>query len=335
MTYETVLALIDKTSKVKVTDIQQVLDKLYYQASLEDDAIEYFYNINDLTELILKQELFEGDEDDFHNLSVTYARGDDYANACDILDKGLNYYPYSIDLLADYLNYGIHCNRFKRCEELYKKLLEVRKWWNWRAYQFSINYLIKRLSIDPASNIDDIEELVEEFVEKMPDIEECYITKAEYIKTFKSETNKKDFLAVLEYAVSQECIIQRTPKCDLKLADYYYNLGNDLSKANDLLERCKRNSVESQLSVNRKYVYLLSALCKICLFYDNLKQKGDVKICEGSEEERRVLSIYNDYHVAAAGSNDSQVRNCRDLIEAFIKETGISYPYDDGIYNDQ
>ena len=88
MTYETAVAIIEKTSEVKVKDIQQVLEKLYYQASIEDDAIEYFYNINDLTELILKQEFFEGDEDDFHNLSVTYARGDDYANACDILDKG-------------------------------------------------------------------------------------------------------------------------------------------------------------------------------------------------------------------------------------------------------
>lgn len=333
MTYETAVAIIEKTSEVKVKDIQQVLEKLYYQASIEDDAIEYFYNINDLTELILKQEFFEGDEDDFHNLSVTYARGDDYANACDILDKGLMFYPYSIDLLADYLNYGIHCNRLVKCEEFYKRLLEVRKWWNWRAYQFSINYLTKRLSVDPKLDIVDIENLVEEFVEKMPDIEECYITKAEYVKTFKAGDDRKKFLEVLEFAVSPKCMIQRTPKCDLKLADYYYNLGNDLKRANDLIERCKRDSVEAQPSVNRKYVYLLSALCKVCMFYENSKQKEDVKVQEGSEEEKKILNIYSDYHVAV-DRNDFQVCNCKDLIEALVKETGIPYPYDDGIYND-
>ncbi len=333
MTYETILVIIEKTSKVKVRDIQKVLEKLYYQASIEGDSIEYFCNINDLTEIVLKQELFEGDEDDFHNLSVTYAREEDYANACDILEKGLEYYPYSIDLLSDYLSYGTHCNRFKRCEEIYKKLIEVRKRWNWRAYQFSIDYLIKRLSIDPTLNIEDIKELVEEFIEKMPDIEESYITKADYIKTFEDNKEKNNFLAVLEYAVSKDCMIQRTPKCDLKLADYYYNLGNDLEKANELIERCKRNSIESQLSVNRRYVYLLSALCKMCLYYDCVKKNANI-IEEGSEEEKKILNIYNDYHVAVSGRIDSQVRNCKDLIEAFIKETRIPYPYDDDINND-
>ena len=119
----------------------------------------------------------------------------------------------------------------------------------------------------------------------------------------------------------------------MKLADYYYNLGNDLKRANDLIERCKRDSVEAQPSVNRKYVYLLSALCKVCMFYENSKQKEDVKVQEGSEEEKKILNIYSDYHVAV-DRNDFQVRNCKDLIEALVKETGIPYPYDDGIYND-
>ena len=334
MTYETIMAVIEKTAKVKLKDVQGVVEELYYNVNSEDDSIDYFYKLNDLIELVLKQKLFEGDENDYHNLSVTYAREGDYYSACRYLEKGIQHFPYAVDLLADYLSYGMQCDKIEECVEMYERLLKVRNRWNWRAYQFSIDYLMKLLSVSPSANIDDIETIVNEFVEKMPEREESYISKAEFIETFRNKKlSDESFVSVLEYATSEECIVQRTPKCDLRLSEYYYDLGQNLERANELIERCKINSIELQLSVNRNYVYLLSSLCKMSLFY-RTAEKGVKKTIEGTEREKMVLDIFDDYHIAAINRHDSRVRGCKDLIIAFVRETGIPYPYDDGIVND-
>ena len=335
MTYETLMTVIEKTSRVKLRDLRNIAENLYYEAGRSEDAIEHYLRINDLVELALTQDVFEGNENDFHNIAVVFAREDDYDIACRFLEKGLTHHPYSVDLLSGYLNYGMQCNRGARCVELYTCLAEIRERWNWRAYQFSIDYLTNRLNCDPSGSIDEIRLLVDDFVKYMPEKEECYLAKANFLSNFKQDKKSNEtFLTVLEYATSNNCPVHRTPKCDLKLADYYYDIGKELDKAGKLIERCKRNSVESQLSVNRNYVYLLSALCKMSIFYDSMTQYGIKYIQEDSQEGKLVLGVYDDYHVALADRSDLRARSCRGLIEALIKETGIPYPYDDGIDND-
>lgn len=331
MTVETLMVIIERTSKVKLRDTIAVVEELYHQSSIDEDSIDSYIKLYDLFELVLQQPLWEGTESDFHNLTVTCARQDDYDAACRFLDKGLIYYPYSIDLLSDYLNYGMNCGRREQCKTIFSRLQERRSAWNWRAYHFSISYLLESAAAEPSINPENILALINDFQKKLPTCEESYIDEAEFINSFSEyETEGRSFLSVLEYATSDACPIKRTPKCDLKLADYYFDIGKDLDKASQLLERCKRNSVESQLSVNRNYVYLLSSLCKMTQYYDTTKDENCRKVLSGeTEKEKLVLTIYEDYHVAALKRLDSRVQSCKDLIEAFIRETGVPYPYDD------
>ena len=134
MTFETLTAIIEKTKKAKLRDVISVVGDLYRQTETEDDSIDSYYKLYDLFDLVLQQPLLEGTESDFHNLTVTCARQDDYNTACRFLDKGLVQYPYSIDLLSDYLAYGTSCDRSTQCVTIYSRLLERRNAWNWRAY---------------------------------------------------------------------------------------------------------------------------------------------------------------------------------------------------------
>lgn len=334
MTFETLTAIIKKTNKAKLRDVNSVIGDLYRQTETEGDSIDSYFKLYDLFDLVLQQPLLEGTESDFHNLTVTCARQDDYNTACRILDKGLVQYPYSVDLLSDYLAYGMSCGRNEQCVTIYSRLLERRSAWNWRAYHFAISYLTESASVDSSICPKDILLLIREFQEKLPACEESYIDEAEFLNTFSEHiTEERTFLSVLEYATSDKCPVQRTPKCDLKLADYYYDIGKNLAKASQLLERCKRNSVEPQPSVNRNYVYLLSALCKMSQYYDIIGNENSPKILpQESEKEKLVLAVYDDYHVAALKRSDSRVQSCKSLIEAFIRETGVPYAYDeDGI----
>lgn len=331
MTYETFVSLIEKTSRVKICDVIRLLDDLYQQAMLSEDAIDEYYKIYDLVDLIFQQTTFIGDDDDYHNIAVVCARHDDYDVACRFLDKGLQSYPYDVDLLADCLKYGLRCGRGEQCQEVYRRLLLRKADWNWRAYKFAIDYLFELTNIDSADRSQEIISLIKDFQSNLPEEENAYLAEAEYLKNSgagksSARFSQHTFVSVLEYAISDDSPVKRTPKCDLKLADFYYKNGMDMDKALQLLERCKKDSIEVQRSVNRSYVYLLSALCKMTQYY-NLKEKFT-----DEDKDSFVRSIYQDYHIASI-ENDSRVRDCRSLVESFIRETEIPYPYDDGVDN--
>jgi len=336
MTYDILCEIIKRSEKVKIRDLSEAVEDLFTQAAYDKSTSEYYLNLVDLFDVAIAQSRFEGSADDFHNLSVQLAREEEYEYACQVLEKGLQRFPYSVDLLADYLNYGMQCGRAEQCEKYYETLSTLRNRWNWRAYQFSIDYLRERLELDPTAKIEPLRELVEEFINRNLMREECYLEKAKLIRDFGVENTSKleTYVSILEYAISDKCPIQRTPKCDLSLADYYYDEGKNLPRALEIIERCKRDSVEVQFSVNRNYVYLLAALCRISMFYDSAQKNPTKRVEEGSEQEQEILRIYSDYHVALTDRTDSRARKCKNIIEVLVRETAVPYPYDDDIEND-
>ena len=333
MNYETLTEITKQSGRVKLKDLINVISNLLYKASTEEDSIEYLLQKDDLMTLVYEQRMFEGGADEFHNLTVILAQNGEYYHACKVLDIGLKKYANSVDLLADYLNYGMKCGEEERCAEIYKRLEKLRNHWNWRAYQFAIDYLRISFNEETGEGIDQIKKIADEFIQAIPDKEEGYLTKAQLLKEMRQETENENFLSILEYVTSDSSPVQRTPKCDLTLADYYYDIGKDLNAAKRMIERCRRNSVETQMSVNRNYVYLLSALCKISLFYDSIKDGESKKVEIGSHREKEIIDIYDDYHIAV-GTNDASILKHREIIEAFVKETSVPYPYDDGVVND-
>lgn len=330
MTLDTFLAVTNKTARVKISDARLVLENLYQQADGSDDAIDEYYKIYDLIDFIFQQKTFIGDGDDYHNIAVVCAKQEDYDTACRFLDYGLQYYSYNVDLLADYLKYGMKCNKKEECQRAYQSLSTRKTHWNWRAYKFAIDYLLELSDIDSIDRSDTIVALITDFQTCLPDEEDAYLVEAEYLQSKKvnnCQGSQHTFVSVLQYATSDSSPVRRTPKCDLMLADYYYTNGTNIEKAIELLERCKKDSVEVQRSVNRNYVYLLSALCKMTQYYDKKEQ------LDSDDAQSLIYNIYHDYHIAALGVNDSRVYDCKKLIESFIRETKVPYPYDDAIEN--
>ena len=333
MNYETFISVINKTSRVKIRNAIKVIEQLYNDANDEEDSIDEYCKIYDLYDFLLEQSVFEGDEFDFHNLAIVCARQDDYLSACKWLDKGLEIYPFSIDLLSDYLNYGMQCNKIKECNNAYNKLLKRKDKWNWRAYKFSIDYLIALSNIDCSERDSIIEKLIVEFQRNLPYEEDAYLVEAEYLyrkNIIENDESAHSFVSVLTYVTSDKCKVKRIPKCALKLADYYYDTGKNIETAIQLIERCKKDSVETQRSINREYVYLLSSLCYITRYYEMIS-KGN---CKKIDIEKTIKTAYHNYHIAALNMFDLRVKESKKIIESIVRETGIAYPFDDGIEND-
>lgn len=328
MTYETFIEIVKKTGKVKLCDAMQLIEELYRQAGYAEDAIDEYNRIYDLFDLVLQQSVFLGDLDDYHNIAVVCARQDEYDIACSFLEKGLEKYPYGIDLLADYLKYALQCEKKDGCADVYQKLLTKKNEWNWRAYLFSVDYLISLSDMDCVNRDDEITKLIHEFQDNIPDDENAYMLEAQFLskKHVNDNNGKSRYIEILSYVTSEESPVKRTPKCDLKLADYYYNNGMDIEKAIYYLERCKKNSVETQLSVNRNYVYLLLALCQITKYYNETDSIDDI--------EALAMDVYKNYHIACLDKTDTRINSCKNLIESFVRETKVAYPYDDNIDND-
>ena len=92
----------------------------------------------------------------------------------------------------------------------------------------------------------------------------------------------------------------------------------------------QKDSVETQITINREYVYLLSSLCYITKYYEMINIGNYKKI----DIEKTIKAAYHNYHIAALNMFDLRVKESKKIIESIVRETGIAYPFDDSIEND-
>ena len=82
-----------------------------------------------------------GTENEFHNLAVHLAKSNLEDLACRVLERGLKMHK-NVNLLADYLQYGLRCGYRDKCKEYYGILNRIpKRIWTWRGFSFSIEYL--------------------------------------------------------------------------------------------------------------------------------------------------------------------------------------------------
>ena len=140
----TYLNVLELRRGCNMDELHQVVMDVFTDAEADEgEKITMFYKIADSS---LQKEEFIGTSMDFHNFGVECARRNAEELACDYLERGLNKYPTSVDLLADYIKYGMVCDRLDKCGEYYSILMGISKnIWNWRAFRFSIDYLMTEL----------------------------------------------------------------------------------------------------------------------------------------------------------------------------------------------
>lgn len=257
-----------------------------------------------------------GDANDFHNFSVALAVKDEYALACDVLDYGLKMHPKNVDLLADYLQYGLNCGRVEEVKNVYKTLNKIpRMRWTWRAFAFSATYLKNIIERSDSqreidTKIKEIQGLLIDFRKYHSYSEEAYRVEAE---TYQCINMKDEEINALKSALEN---LNIAPKCALRYADILFDRG-EYEEATNAIKRCIGDSTGTQSSVNEGYMYYLYALS---ILADH--QKRDVKM-----DKDTVIQIYSNFNIALSElSNSNYSGVIRTKTNTLINTTGIEIP---------
>lgn len=285
--YYAALEMFQSEKVVRLEIVNQVVSKLLRDAKMgivsQDDEYgnpSYAYSVRkklyDMAKLFGDDSLcYEGNSDSFHNLAVDYAGQSMFSEACDILERGIALIPLSADLLADYLLYGSHVPEKRlRCKEFFERLKAVSKvHWTWRAYSFSIKYLLNEHNYVGSADEDEqikneAVSIGKEYVKKyggknsnheyidraFSDLADIYITYGAYSKA---------------YNELKDCIekYKKTPITSFYLAEKEFDDGNYTSASN-YLTKCI-SSMEIRPSVNRGYAFLLRAYSDVSLLLAN------------------------------------------------------------------
>lgn len=253
----------------------------------EEDDSGYREALNALVASLCAQQTVSGDPDDFHNFVVALARRDEYDLACQVLERALALFPKNVDLLADYLQYGVNCGRTAECQKYFKILAKIPKMrWTWRGFSFAIRFLL-HLTGDSDSEKDilakrsQMEALSQEFHRRFPYSEEAFRVDAVVCQEF----NEPDAeLEVLRQALSR---LKVCPKCALRCADLLFERG-EYTQAMDAIRRAIQDANQAQSSISEGYIYYLSALCKIAI-----AQSAAIP-----REREPVYDIYADFEIA-------------------------------------
>lgn len=265
--------------------------------------------LNDLINSFLNQQTHSGDADDWHNLAVTLSLRDEYKLACDILTCGIKYFPKNVDLLADYLLYGMDCAETEQCKKISQTLLSIpKRLWTWRGFSFLINYILQT-EAQYAETDEDLDKILEkllniayEYRKLFPASEDSYRVEATIYKTL----NMFDkYIMILEQAMKE---ISVCPKCSLMYADSMFESGN-YQEALKGVTRSIADASQLKQSVHDGYLYFLHGLCIVAA-----AQKNNDNL-----NEDVIINIYSDFNMALSFYDNSagsgKVINYKDVIK--------------------
>lgn len=294
-------------------EINLVISILSESLSAEDGYYSQEDHVGELEKLFLRPEIqWAGSSNEYHNLGVELSNMGRNHLACIVLEKGLDEYPACVDLLGDYLKYGVDDVRWEQCENCYQVLKSLnRNDWNWRAYSFSIDYLLekrkKTTSLSERKALrNEVLRLAKAFVEK----EESDLAYFDLAHAYKEFNNKCEERATLEAAIAKNAFF---PRCSLRLADIDISAGN-YQAALKWLKVCEI-AFKPQLDVNLAYVYLLKILSKSSLLLSKILENRE----SGLTYQEDAYSIYRDYNSATAIGLDGVMQKTAKAVIAVVE----------------
>lgn len=322
--YANFIKEVESLGRISIQDAQEQTLKLLKSNGDDDWGIDSRLQAYTILDLACKYKQ-NGDADDFHNYAVTFSRINDYDAACVILKCGLNRFPNNVDLLADYLIYGPDCsseNRFQECDDYFHILKKVDlRLWTWRAFDFSIQYLITKLD----QGIEDIELCLQEldllsqkYLEAYPLDERAYFTTylmQHKLKHFRSKENPEK---TLECAVSLQI---NTPRCSLKLAELMFDK-KEYDRALQLLDKTIQDSIERNSGLPLANVYLLRFTLKASKLINAIDSSNKIEVDD--ELAIAIKNAYLDYRIAKKLGNDSsKINSAYQYVKIIETSTGI------------
>ena len=116
------------------------------------------------------------DANDYHNAATEHAKNNRYTAAAELCKKGLAKFPGNIDLLADVLHYSASAGDTETAGEYLQLLLaQDRRRWNWRAFTFTLDFLMEAPDVDERL----CRELIADYHRLLPYEEKAYVAESE------------------------------------------------------------------------------------------------------------------------------------------------------------
>lgn len=271
-------------------DVHQAVETMWNSEDKPD-------NIAELTKRYVEKVTAEdsnlrGDNADYHNLAAECARHYFYDLSCQICKRGHQFFPRDVDLLADWIQYGTKIGNIDAVEqEPLAKLLEINKTqWNWRAFDFTVDFYLA------AGRFGEAEELAGAFMQYCPYEERAYYSMAEvYQQAYAGEKGMDKAVAVLQRAMDKNI---NCPMCANKLANIFSDCGR-LQEALAAANRAIQELAQEQASTNYGYAVYRRALIQDRMAY----QLGT----DNSNGQRMAEKAATDYQVAIASRRLSAI----------------------------
>lgn len=303
------------TGTLAITQVDTILQQHLRTMQKERDIYAAREQARELAEIIkdfLAMPAQDGHADVWHNFAASLARNDHFELACDVLDRAIALNGKNTDLLADYLNYGLCCNRKEQCKIHHETLQKIpRVKYSWRAFSFSIDYLMYEWEqSDSLEEMDELEkqmlDLASDFRKYFPHQEESFSSEADVYTKLRVHDK------VIETLETALATLARTPKCALQLADIMFERC-EYQKALSALERALKNANEPQQGINAGYAHCLAGLCKLA----NAELQGTALTPE------TLRDIYLEFNLAV--SDEYRHAHYRGTIKEKARELQLRY----------
>ncbi len=261
----------------------------------------------------LAQKTKPGEDDRWHNFSVSLARADFYDLSCEVLTAALELYPYNTDLLADYLEYGVKCGQQKRCETIAETLFQIpRVKYTWRGFAFALHYLTylweQAETLEKMNQLEqDMRQLADEYQKYFPNQEGGYHAQAELAKLLRKPDEE---YAILKSAVET---VRKAPQCALRLADIQFER-EEYKEALESIRHALQASKTPQPTVNREYLYCLSGLARL----------AEAELEHTEIDQELIQKVYQDFEMAVPEHN-ARSAPYWDILKKQVKELQLRY----------
>lgn len=305
---------------LSVRDVRDIargyVNEIRRSAQYHEDNPEARLALEDLVEELLARPRLKGSPEDFHNLAVMLGSSEYEDLACEVLDRALQRYPLNVHLLADFLIYGIDCERQADCGR-YMAVLESlpKSDWTWRGFAFGIAYLTRMQ--DMAASAEErgyykekAAQLAQEYRQYLPGEEGGY---RETAKLHANDPSKE--LMILQEAMDSPKV-GACPSCAFRCADILF----EQKKYVEALDAVNRSiadcATQKQGGINEFYLYFLRGLCKLAIGTSDNTPVG----------EEAVLDIYADFNIALIGVTGNYVDTIRNKTRILEQQTGVHVP---------
>jgi hypothetical protein len=290
----------------------------------EDSSMERKDAFELAKKIVLAESQSSGTIGDYYNYAGTFAKSDEYYWACEVLLCGLNKYSQNNDLLAYYLICATNSSsieHYKKCDNVYKTLQSLRpSRWNWRAYDFSISYLLDKINRGVGGEPENIKseclDLAYEYQKRIPTNERAYLAESNIYSAF--EEPEKEINA-LEKAMKKNGL--RIVGVAFSLAEMYIER-NKPKKALECVQRVLVDFAEINSRTTPARIYILSIISKTPLL-----------MSAGTDVVKLAQEIHDDWTKIQKlkGIDNEQLNSVKMLVKLAEVNSGIEFNDDEDI----